>query len=124
MVKCLLRLNQPQLALCTSTAAYSKYLSDESISDTLYANQVEAACLLQDWKLLENLVQKRDPLTLGKRSTWGASCASILCAVKRQEPDILTRRLKAARKILVDQLTAMTIEHSDTYTQAYNYVTQ
>ncbi|KAE9421144.1 hypothetical protein Angca_008082, partial [Angiostrongylus cantonensis] len=78
---------------------------------------MEATWHLRDWGRLEKMVQvDRDD------SSWGASCASILCAVKRRESCKLSERLLAARQRLVERITAKTIEDSNTYTQAYKYI--
>lgn len=47
-----------------------------------------------------------------------------MCAVKKREPTVLHNRLRSARERLVERLTAMTIEHADTYSQVYKYIAQ
>ncbi|EYB81603.1 hypothetical protein Y032_0378g287 [Ancylostoma ceylanicum] len=124
LIKCLLRLNQPQLALNTATSFYEKEDEEKSpqLVSALASSQLEATWHLRDWSRLEKMVQKSDPLLDRNDSSWGAACASILCAVKRREPRKLTERLLAARERLVERITAKTIEDSNTYTQAYKYI--
>uniref|UniRef100_A0A1I7XRW4 FAT domain-containing protein n=1 Tax=Heterorhabditis bacteriophora TaxID=37862 RepID=A0A1I7XRW4_HETBA len=122
LIKCLLRLNQPQLALSTAVSIYEQSVEEDALRSGLEASQLEAAWHLRDWSRLEKMVQTRDPLSSGADSSWGAACASILCAVKRREPLCVSARLLAARQQLVDRITAMTIEDSDTYAQAYKYI--
>ncbi|KIH68306.1 hypothetical protein ANCDUO_01354 [Ancylostoma duodenale] len=124
LIKCLLRLNQPQLALNTATSFYEKEDEEKSpqLISALASSQLEATWHLRDWSRLEKMVQKSDPLLDRNDSSWGAACASILCAVKRREPRKLTERLLAARERLVERITAKTIEDSNTYTQAYKYI--
>ncbi|RCN39391.1 hypothetical protein ANCCAN_14669 [Ancylostoma caninum] len=124
LIKCLLRLNQPQLALNTATSFNEKEDEEKSpqLISALASSQLEATWHLRDWSRLEKMVQKSDPLLDRNDSSWGAACASILCAVKRREPRKLTERLLAARERLVERITAKTIEDSNTYTQAYKYI--
>ncbi|RCN32084.1 UME domain protein [Ancylostoma caninum] len=124
LIKCLLRLNQPQLALNTATSFNEKEDEEKSpqLISALASSQLEATWHLRDWSRLEKMVQKSDPLLDRNDSSWGAACASILCAVKRREPRKLKERLLAARERLVERITAKTIEDSNTYTQAYKYI--
>ncbi|KAK6741314.1 hypothetical protein RB195_009269 [Necator americanus] len=124
LIKCLLRLNQPQLALNTAISFYEKESEDKSpqLVSSLASSQLEATWHLRDWSRLEKMVLRSDPLLDRNDSSWGAACASILCAIKRREPLKLTERLLAARQRLVERITAKTIEDSNTYTQAYKYI--
>ncbi|WKX98908.1 hypothetical protein Q1695_014076 [Nippostrongylus brasiliensis] len=122
LIKCLLRLNQPQLALNTAISFHENDSKSEQLESALISSQLEATWHLRDWGRLEKMVQKKDPLLDRNDSSWGAACASILCAVKRRESHKLTDRLLAARQRLVERITAKTIEDSNTYTQAYKYI--
>uniref|UniRef100_A0A158P778 FAT domain-containing protein n=1 Tax=Angiostrongylus cantonensis TaxID=6313 RepID=A0A158P778_ANGCA len=122
LIKCLLRLNQPQLALNTAISFYEIEDISPQLASSLMSSQLEATWHLRDWGRLEKMVQQSDPLLDRDDSSWGASCASILCAVKRRESCKLSERLLAARQRLVERITAKTIEDSNTYTQAYKYI--
>ncbi|KAK5978220.1 FAT domain-containing protein [Trichostrongylus colubriformis] len=122
LIKCLLRLNQPQLALNTAISFQESDEKSSQLASSLASSQLEATWHLRDWAGLEKMVQKCDPLLDRHDSSWGAACASILCAVKRRESAKLTERLLAARQRLVERITAKTIEDSNTYTQAYKYI--
>ncbi|VDK27692.1 unnamed protein product, partial [Anisakis simplex] len=118
----MLRLNQPFVALSTAEALLQTE-QDPAILEGIRASQMEAAWRLHEWTLLDKLVDEsnsaKSPLT-----QWGATNASILYSLKRKDETTLNTRMDSARCRLVDSLTAMTIEDSDTYAQAYKYITQ
>ncbi|VDO82290.1 unnamed protein product [Onchocerca flexuosa] len=74
---------------------------------------------LQLWDDLTDLVCKKP-----KTTTCGATYASVICGLRNQQFDFMDECLAGARMRLTDALTAMTIEDSDTYTQAYKNITQ
>lgn len=80
---------------------------------------MEAAWHLHQWSRLSELIDKHPAPT-----SWGATNASILCSLKYKDDNSMNARIESARARLVDSLTAMTIEDSDTYAQAYKYITQ
>uniref|UniRef100_A0A915C076 Serine/threonine-protein kinase ATR n=2 Tax=Parascaris univalens TaxID=6257 RepID=A0A915C076_PARUN len=80
---------------------------------------MEAAWHLHQWSRLSELIDKHPAPT-----SWGATNASILCSLKYKDDSSMNARIENARARLVDSLTAMTIEDSDTYAQAYKYITQ
>lgn len=118
LIKCLLKLNQPYLALTTAEAMLQT--SDvPALAEGFRACQVEATWRLQKWTEVDKLVEGSPQMT-----TWGARNASILCSLKHRDLQSMKSRIKVARDRLVDALTAMTIEDSDTYSQAYKYIIQ
>lgn len=74
---------------------------------------------LQLWDDLTDLVCKKP-----KTTTSGATYASVICTLRNQQFNLMDDYLMDARMRLSDALTAMTIEDSDTYTQAYRTITQ
>ncbi|KHN81046.1 Serine/threonine-protein kinase ATR [Toxocara canis] len=118
LIKCMLRLNQPFVALSTAEAMLQAE-EDPAILEGIRAAQMEAAWHLHEWSLLDKLVDK-----YATTSSWGATNASILCSLKHKDEVSMNIRIEGARARLVDSLTAMTIEDSDTYAQAYKYITQ
>uniref|UniRef100_A0A915PRR5 Serine/threonine-protein kinase ATR n=1 Tax=Setaria digitata TaxID=48799 RepID=A0A915PRR5_9BILA len=116
--KCLLRLNEPRLAL-SGIADLLERPENVEFQEKLRSCQLEAMWQLQLWDDLTTLVCKKP-----KTMTCGATYASIICALKNQQFDLMNDYLVNARTRLVDALTAMSIEDSDTYTQAYKNITQ
>lgn len=65
LIKCLLQLNQPELALSAAVSSYEKYAHDDSMDvkedseliRSLEASQIEATWHLRDWPKLEEIVQ-------------------------------------------------------------------
>uniref|UniRef100_A0A0N5AZ30 Serine/threonine-protein kinase ATR n=1 Tax=Syphacia muris TaxID=451379 RepID=A0A0N5AZ30_9BILA len=82
-------------------------------------DKLEATWRLKKWSDLDKLV-----VEYPKMSTWGATSASLLCCLKHRDINSFNNKITIARSRLVDALTAMTIEGSDTYTQAYKYITR
>ncbi|VDN85484.1 unnamed protein product [Brugia pahangi] len=116
--KCLLRLNEPRLALSGITDLLEKSESVE-FQEKLRSCQLEAMWQLQLWDDLTDLLCKKP-----KTTTCGATYATIICTLRNQQFNLMDDYLVNARMRLADALTAMTIEDSDTYTQAYKTITQ
>lgn len=74
---------------------------------------------LQLWDDLTDLVCKKP-----KTVTCGATYASVICTLKNHQFNLMDDYLLNSRMRLADSLTAMSIEDSDTYTQAYKTITQ
>lgn len=74
---------------------------------------------LQLWDDLTNLLYKKPETTIS-----GATYASVICTLRNHQFSLMDDFLVNARTRLADALTAMTIEDSDTYTQAYKTITQ
>ncbi|GMR39856.1 hypothetical protein PMAYCL1PPCAC_10051, partial [Pristionchus mayeri] len=123
LLECLLRLNQPQLALSRATMEQSGRVRDDSTARSIEATQLEAAWHLRDWGKLDQMIKKRDPLSSGETG-WGAACASIMSTVHHRKESQITVKTERARSNLVERLTALTIEDSDTYAQSYKYIAQ
>ncbi|VDK68004.1 unnamed protein product [Onchocerca ochengi] len=117
-IKCLLRLNEPRLALSGITDLLGKSENVE-FQEELHSCQLEAMWQLQLWDDLTDLMYKKP-----KTTTCGATYASVICSLRNQQFDLMDECLTNARMRLTDALTAMTIEDSDTYTQAYKNITQ
>ncbi|VDK30382.1 unnamed protein product [Gongylonema pulchrum] len=115
-VKCLLRLNEPRLALNEISESLT---NDSDLLEKLRSCQIEATWRLQQWDNLTKLVNTKPEL-----ATCGATYAGVICSLKNRQFDSMDDFLGKARTRLVNALAAMTIEDSDTYTQAYKYVTQ
>ncbi|CAI4231185.1 unnamed protein product [Auanema sp. JU1783] len=124
LIRCLLRLKQPSLALDAATSICSTNDLDEATRAQLEACQMEATWHLRDWERLEKMIDKSANILSLPEVSWGATCASIMCSVKKRQPAVISARLESARERLVENLTAMTIEHADAYAQAYKYVVQ
>uniref|UniRef100_A0AAF5Q436 Serine/threonine-protein kinase ATR n=8 Tax=Wuchereria bancrofti TaxID=6293 RepID=A0AAF5Q436_WUCBA len=116
--KCLLRLNEPRLALSGITDLLKRSESVE-FQEKLRSCQLEAMWQLQLWDDLTDLLYKKP-----KTTTCGATYATIICTLRNQQFNLMDDYLVNARMRLADALTAMTIEDSDTYTQAYKTITQ
>ncbi|GMT19722.1 hypothetical protein PFISCL1PPCAC_11019, partial [Pristionchus fissidentatus] len=125
LLECLLRLNQPQLALSIAEMEQRDRMSvrDASTSRSIEAAQMEAAWHLRDWGRLDEMIKKRDPLSTGDTG-WGASCASIMNTIQHRDENSILLKTERARSNLVERLTALTIEDSDTYAQSYKYIAQ
>lgn len=80
---------------------------------------MEATWRMQNWSGLEELVDKKPSV-----STWGASSASLFCNIKRGNVESMNECINLARLHLIEALSAMTADDSDTYSQAYKYVVQ
>ncbi|EPB67491.1 hypothetical protein ANCCEY_13425 [Ancylostoma ceylanicum] len=67
LIKCLLRLNQPQLALNTATSFYEKEDEEKSpqLVSALASSQLEATWHLRDWSRLEKMVQGNQSQAIG-----------------------------------------------------------
>ncbi|VDN03079.1 unnamed protein product [Thelazia callipaeda] len=116
--KCLLRLNEPCLAL-NGVAALLKKSEDPDFRKELHSCQLEALWRLQQWDDLSSLLDEKPEVT-----TCGAVYASVICSLKNHHYDLMNNYLTDARTRLASALTAMTIEDSNTYTQAYENITQ
>lgn len=57
LIKCLLRLNQPQLALNTATSFHESDEKSAELESVLASSQLEATWHLKDWGALEKMVQ-------------------------------------------------------------------
>ncbi|KAF8356999.1 atl-1 [Pristionchus pacificus] len=123
LLECLLRLNQPQLALSRAAMEQRGSVRDASTSRAIEAAQLEAAWHLRDWGRLDEMIKKRDPLSSGETG-WGAACASIMSTIHHRKENQITVKTDRARSNLVERLTALTIEDSDTYAQSYKYIAQ
>uniref|UniRef100_A0A158Q3S9 Serine/threonine-protein kinase ATR n=1 Tax=Dracunculus medinensis TaxID=318479 RepID=A0A158Q3S9_DRAME len=113
-IKCLLRLNESRLALNSS---YKVPIMNAEAVDEIRAIQLEATWRMQNWSGLEELVDKKPSV-----STWGASSASLFCNIKRGNVESMNECINLARLHLIEALSAMTADDSDTYSQAYKYV--
>ncbi|VDL73923.1 unnamed protein product [Nippostrongylus brasiliensis] len=84
LIKCLLRLNQPQLALNTAISFHENDSKSEQLESALISSQLEATWHLRDWGRLEKMVQARSDCVM--------QCCTVL------EPILLVRRelLRAA----------------------------
>ncbi|KAL4003694.1 FAT domain family protein [Acanthocheilonema viteae] len=117
-IKCLLRLNEPRLAL---SGIIDLLQGSENIEfqEKLRSCQLEAMWQLQLWDDLTDSLCKKPEATV-----CGATYASVICTLRNQQFNLMDDFLINARMRLADALTAMTIEDSDTYTQAYKTITQ
>ncbi|CAG9534937.1 unnamed protein product [Cercopithifilaria johnstoni] len=116
--KCLLRLNEPRLALSGITDLLQRSENAE-FQEKLRSCQLEAMWQLQLWDDLTDLLCKKPEATI-----CGATYVSVICALRNRQFNLMDDFLVNARMRLADALTAMTIEDSDTYTQAYKTITQ
>ncbi|PAV60844.1 hypothetical protein WR25_02264 [Diploscapter pachys] len=129
LVKCLLRLNEPQLALSTAESfiaeaeANRKNENDHELNE-LHAHQLEAVWQLRNWSKLGPMLEAHDPLMSGRDTTWGASCSSLLYMLNQNDIEAVRTRLDEARGRIANKLAGMAIEESDIYTQAYKHVAQ
>lgn len=74
---------------------------------------------LQLWDDLTDLLCEK-----AKPTICGATYASVICSLRNKQFNLMDDFLVNARMRLADTLTAMTIEDTNTYTQAYKTITQ
>lgn len=75
---------------------------------------------MADWDQLNTQIKSQQ--VTGTARTWGSSMAALMCDVKHRDSDALHTRLDRARDDVMDALTTLTLEESDTYAQAYKYI--
>lgn len=119
LIKCLLRLNQPQLAL--GVATMSLFTED---SQELKDYQIEATWRLSQWDDLNNLLSasKNNDVSMVQLPvhTWGSHLAGIMSSVQRGQDQEIETRVGQARMKLMTSLSSIVSENTDIYTQAYN----
>ncbi|CAJ0950979.1 unnamed protein product, partial [Mesorhabditis belari] len=126
LLRSLISLNQPMLALTTAEEMYRRYSSDGT-SLTLRAIediQMEAAWYLRDWDKLGDRIEEFQPLSDNRDTSWGASCAIALHAVRKRDKNLIEECILASRQRVIDGLITMTMEDADAYAQSYKYFTR
>lgn len=93
---------------------------DPTLSALLHDYQMEATWRLADWDQLNTQIKSQPVMDTTR--TWGSSMAALMCDVKQRDSDALRSRLDRARDDVMDALTTLTLEESDTYAQAYKYI--
>ncbi|CAJ0571385.1 unnamed protein product, partial [Mesorhabditis spiculigera] len=127
LLKALIRLNQSQLALPTAEALYQEYADQDvapSLKRAIEDLQIEATWHLHKWDKLGQLIEDFKPNSSSRETSWGASCASVLHAVRKKDPDLIQAGITASRNRVTDRLMGTTLEDSDSYAQSYKHITE
>lgn len=124
--KCLLRLNQPQLALgIVSTALRQE--EDKEFLEKMKSYQIEATWRLGEWNELDELLKDTKVLNVSKSlpvvNTWNSNLASILSSIKHRQTDETDDRISYARLQVMNSLQSIALsEGTNSYSRAYKYM--
>lgn len=120
LVKCLIQLNQPLVA-SSLAATFASEETDEKVKKKLRDYQIEAAYRRGHWETLNGILKLTNDEE-NQLTSWGAHISSIFAGIQDQSKQTFEYRIEQARMQVMDSLKAVTMEDSDTYSQAYRYV--